>query len=385
MDSKNTQCAFPIEEYSIDTEFGWWRPCPRVPYQKLEDLDFGNHDAAVQLRKDLRNGVKNELCKGCWYAQDNGAKSYRQVMGRDYKHDLIASDRLVPMNIELKFSNLCNLRCIMCNSKCSSLWEDEQPLSDDMFGSVRGKEVSEKVLQYIDDNYDQIKIIRMFGGEPVLHKQFNDVFDLILSKPDGAKKEISFSTNMFYNETYRKKFEDNMMKCYEMGHTFFFRFSIDGVGDQGEYVRENMNWKRFEENLISFLDKFAHLPNFGRIRCNIALNVTNIVYLDKIMQYIDDLGYDIVEPHYNYVANPEHFYVMTYGDRLNKALDLIYEQDYRKFGKYKKHVIELLESMAHMEPDLEAIQKGKEWLDKYDIRTGRNFLETFPLNEFMYD
>jgi len=385
MASKNTYCAFAVEEYSIDTEFGLYRPCPKTPYRKLEDVDFGNHADLVKLRQDLRNGVQNEWCNDCWYAENNGAKSYRQVLGRDYKHELIASDRLVPSNIELKFSNLCNLRCIMCNSKCSSMWEDEQPITPDMLGPVRGKEVSEQILKYIDRHYDDIKIIRMFGGEPVLHKQFNDVFDLILSKPEGTKKEISFSTNMYYNEAYRKRFEDNMMRCYEMGHKFFFRFSIDGVGDQGEYIRENMNWNKFEDNLHSFMEKFAHLPDFGRIRCNIALNVTNIVYLDKIMQYIDDLGYDIIEPHYNYVSNPSHFYVMTYGSRLNEALDIIYTQDYRRYSKYKKHVIELLESMTHMEPDLEAIQKGKEWLDKYDNRTGRNFLETFPLNKFMYD
>jgi len=379
----STHCSFPIEMYSIDTEFGWYRSCPRIPYQKLEDTDFHNHGKIIQLRQDLRNNIQNELCNDCWHAENNGAKSYRQVLKRDYTHKLIASDRVKPKLLEIKFSNLCNLRCIMCNSKCSSLWENEQPLDTNTFGSVRGQHASDAILQYAKDNYDDIEIFQLFGGEPVLHKQFHDIFDIILER--GGKKEISFSTNLFYNEKYRVTFENYIERLLDQGHQVFMRISIDGVGEQGEYFRENLNWNRFTENMESLMDRFHDYPNLGRIRCNIALNAANIMYLTDIMKYIYENSYWNVEPHYNYVATPAYLYVMTYGRRLKKAIDVIKTQDFYIYDKYKTHVIDLLESMVHLDPDELEIQRGKRWLKEYDERIGKDFLTIFPRNEFMFD
>ena len=385
--NKDTICTFPWEMYSIDTGFGTWRCCPRVPYQKLEDTNFHNHDALIKLRQDLRNGVKNDLCKDCWHAQENGAKRYKEVLGVNYAHKDSDKDVLTGHKIlEIKFSNLCNLRCVFCNSYSSSLWEDEQPLDPKEFGKLRGEEANKALLDYADKNFKDIRTFQLFGGEPVLHKQFNDVFDLILRKPESdGQKEISFSTNLYYNETYQKRFETNIKECLNRGHKLYMRMSIDGVYDQGSYLRHGLDWNVFERNLDSFMEQFHDWPNFVRLRCNIALNASNIMYLDTIMHYLDDRGLHNVEPHYNYVSNPKHFYIQTYGRRLQKAIDVIKDQDYRGYTKYKDHVLSLLSSMTHLEPHHEEISKGKNWLDKYDSKTGQNFLKLFPLNEFMYN
>lgn len=388
MNNKDTICTFPWEMYSIDTGFGTWRCCPRVPYQKLEDLNFNNHDKLIQLRQDLRNGVKNELCNDCWYAQERGAKSYKEVLGVNYAHKDVERDLMTDGHkiLEIKFSNLCNLRCVFCNSRSSSLWEDEQPLGPESFGPIRGEAANTELMKYIDKNYANIKMFQLFGGEPVLHKQFNDIFDIILSKPaSDGQKEISFSTNLYYNEKYQKKFEDNIKKCLDKGHKLYMRMSIDGVYEQGSYLREGINWNVFERNLDSFMSQFHDWPDFGRLKCNIALNASNIMYLDTIMQYLDDRNLYNVEPHYNYVSNPNYFYVQTYGTRLQRAIDIIKEQDYRKYDKYKQHVLELLQSMVHLQPEHDVIASGKSWLDAYDARTGKDFLKLFPLNEYMYN
>lgn len=385
--NKDTICTFPWEMYSIDTGFGWYRSCPRIPYQKLEDLDFHNHDKIVDLRQGLRDGVKHDLCKDCWYAEDNGAKSYKQVLKTNYAYKNSDQDYVAhPRILEVKFSNLCNLRCIFCSSKCSSLWEDEQPITEDMLGSKKGAEVNTALLKYINENYKNLEMFQLFGGEPVLHKEFNDIFDIILKKPESdGQKEISFSTNLYYNDTYRKKFEDNIKGCLDKGHKIYMRMSIDGVYDQGKYLRQGIDWSVFEKNLDSFMDKFHDWPNFGRLRCNIALNATNIMYLDTIMHYLNDRGLDNVEPHYNYVSNPKYFYVQTYGTRLQQAIDIIKSQDYRIYDKYKTHVLDLLGSMVHLEPQTDVIKQGKDWLNTYDIKTNQNFLEVFPLNRYMFD
>lgn len=385
--SKEIHCTFPWTMYSIDTGFGWWRTCPVMEYRKLEDLNFNNHTEQHIQRKELQEGIQTLDCSKCWYAENSGAKSYRQVLKQDKRHENYDNIHVpVPEVLEIKFSNVCNLKCIFCSSNCSSLWEVDDPVSEERRGTLRGDKVSQAILNFADKNYKDIKTFQLFGGEPVLHKEFDQIFDLILSKPiSDGQKTISFSTNMYYNDNYRVAFEDKIQQVLEAGHRLYMRFSLDGVNEQGEYLRTNMIWDRFDRNVESFMNRFHDYPNIGRMKCNIALNASNILYLDQIMKYLHDRKFTNVEPHYNYVHKPEHFYIKTYGTRLNAALDIIKEQNYYGYNSYKDHVIKLVGSMAHLEPNLLAIKKGKVWLDKYDKETGKDFLKLFPLNEYMFN
>lgn len=385
--SKEIHCTFPWTMYSIDTGFGWWRTCPVMEYRKLEDLNFNNHTEQHVQRKELQEGIQTLDCSKCWYAENSGAKSYRQVLKQDIRHKNYDNIHVpVPEVLEIKFSNVCNLKCIFCSSNCSSLWEVDDPVSNERRGTLRGDKVSQAILNFADKNYKDIKTFQLFGGEPVLHKEFNQIFDLILSKPiSDGQKTISFSTNMYYNDNYRVAFEDKIQQVLEAGHKLYMRFSLDGVNEQGEYLRTNMIWDRFDRNVESFMNRFHDYPNIGRMKCNIALNASNILYLDQIMKYLHNRKFTNVEPHYNYVHKPEYFYIKTYGTRLNTALDIIKEQNYYGYDSYKDHVIELIGSMKHLEPNLLAIEKGKVWLDKYDKETGKNFLKLFPLNEYMFN
>ena len=373
--------------YSIDTGFGKWRSCPRAEYKPLNDLNFFNHDELISQRNSLRNNVEHPTCVKCWDAEHNNAKSYRQVLKQDHAHQYTPLDIVkVPEVLEIKFSNLCNLKCIMCSSNCSSLWETDQPIDPATLGSLRGDIVAKKILEFADTHYKDIKTFQLFGGEPVLHKEFDQIFDLLLSKPaSDGQKTISFSTNMYYNDKIRQTFEDKIEAALDNGHNLYMRFSIDGMYEQGEYVRTGMNWNRFEKNLDSFMIRFQDRPNIGKMKCNIALNITNLVYLDQIMKFLKEKNYKNVVPHYNYVHKPEHFYIKTYGHRLQSAIDIIKKQDYHGFDTYKTHVLDLATSMSHLTPDVEEIVRGKSWLDKYDSQSGKNFLDLFPLNEYMFD
>lgn len=385
MDSK--LCAFPWSMYSIDTGFGRWRSCPRSDYKPLNDFYFFNHDDVIEQRIELRKNIEHKDCWRCWNAENDRSKSYRQVMNTDYAHKFVKRDLVfVPEILEIKFSNICNLKCIMCSSNCSSLWEKDMPLDNKVFGKYRGPDVAQKILDFADRNYKNIKQFQLFGGEPVLHREFDQLFDIIVSKPiEDGKKIISFSTNMYFNDNYRLQFEDKIESVLNKGHELFMRFSIDAMYERGEYIRTNMLWDKFEKNLDSFMERFQDYPTIGRMRCNIALNITNLVYLDEIMQFLAAKKYKNVIPHYNYVHKPEMFYLKSYGTRLNKALNIIKNQDYAGYNFYKNHVINLVESMSHLQPDIKYIDNAKQWLDTYDKQVNNNFLELFPLNEFMFN
>ena len=163
------------------------------------------------------------------------------------------------------------------------------------------------------------------------------------------------------------------------------RISIDGLKEQGEYLRTGLDWNVFEKNLFSFTEKFLDYPNLGRIKCNIALNITNLVYLDRIMDYLHSNNFGSITPHYNYVGKPERFMLQSYGKKLSTARKIIEKQNFYTFNTYKEHVLSLIGSMEKIEPDMNAIKDCKEWIDQYDQGRTNKFLDLFPDNAYMFE
>ncbi len=373
--------------YSADSGFGWWRPCPRIDYQPLNDTKFFNHDRLIELRKNLREGVKDKLCDRCWKDEERGVKSYRQVLAQDVRPANYATDYLaVPKIFEIKFSNLCNLKCVFCTNKCSSLWEKENPIELSEYGLMHGEEIGRELLGYLQTHYQKIKTIQIFGGEPVLHPEFSELVRILVDAPaEFEKKELSFSTNLFFTKDRRQKFLDQLEEVLGAGHKLYLRISVDGVAEQGEYLRTGLKWSIFHKNLLALRDVLVRYPGRGRVKCNIALNILNLTSLDTIMKYLFDHDLQWVEPHYNYVGKPEKFMMQSYGERLKKAIAIISAQNFYGYEKYKTHVIDLISSMTSLTPDMTAVEECKSWLSSYDQKTGKDFQSLFPLNSFMFE
>ena len=226
------------------------------------------------------------------------------------------------------------------------------------------------------------------GGEPALQPEFYQIVDLFLNNtPDWVgQKELTFSTNTFYPEAYRKKFEGAIQSVLDAGHTVFPRLSLDGVGEKQSYQRTGLKWDKFEYNLLSFLQKFnKSTTGIKKIRANIALNILNLVYCDEIVQYLDSIGYGDIEPHYNYIVKPEMFYMRHWGNLLNDAVEQIQQQDFLKHSQYKDHIIKMASSFTNLEPNLEHIKKTREWIDTYDNKTGFVFDSIFEKNRYMFN
>jgi len=390
----DTACAHPWEWYSIDTGLGMWRICPRQQYQPLEsgEIQFNNHAPLQELRKALVAGEKHPACNDCWQSEASGGdKSYRKVFESDIwpERGTSAIKTMGPKWVEIKFSNLCNIKCLTCHSICSSLWEEDVGFSDTalswMNRDIDPKETRQQYFKWIKDNYNDIQSIQLFGGEPVIHEDFYPLLDLILNAPkDATKKQISYSTNGYWPAKFKTKHYEYLERLFNAGHTVFVRFSIDGVGEQGEYVRTNFNWDNFQINFKEYYNEWYGHPQITRMRCNVALSILNIQYLDTICQWLDDNTPGVV-PHYNFVSKPSKFYMKEYGNKLKRVKELVAKQDFRQYKKYQSHILDMCDNYSSLEPNYDEIRKLKTFLDAYDVSKGTNYLKLFPLNEFLFD
>ncbi len=395
IENKNTICAYPWNWFSFNVDYGMWRACPRSQYrwfQTEEEVDdFFNTTTQQEIRSDLYNGTRNSNCVDCYTAEDKGGMSYRQVLKKDYAVDNASSVKVKsPKVLELKFSNLCNLKCVFCASVCSSLWEHEIGLPQQYIDNqkVSAEYMRKSLFKWLKENIRHVDSIMYLGGEPALQPEFYEIVDLLLNNtPEWVgQKELTFSTNTYYPEAYREKFETAIQKVLDAGHTVFPRISLDGIGNKQSYQRTNLRWDHFEKNMLSFLGKFNTKTNgIKKIRANIALNILNLVYCGEIVEYLDSVGFGDIEPHYNYIVRPEMFYMRHWGSKLNDAIDIIQQQDFKKHSVYKEHIIKMASSFTNLEPNIDHINETKKWLDEYDSKQGYNFLEMFPENRYMFN
>lgn len=395
MENKNTICAYPWTWFSFNVDYGMWRSCPRSEYRwfqsESEVDDFFNNKTEQKIRSDLYSGKRNSNCIDCYTAEDQGGMSYRQVLKKDYEVSNASSTVVkAPNVIELKFSNLCNLKCVFCASVCSSLWEHEVGLPEHITTNqkVSSEYMRKSIFSWLKKNIKHVDSIMYLGGEPAIQPEFYEIVDLLLNNtPEWiGQKELTFSTNTYYPEAYREKFETAIQKVLDAGHTVFPRISLDGIGEKQSYQRTNLRWDHFEKNMLSFLGKFnTRTPGIKKIRANIALNIVNLIYCAEIVQYLDSVGFSEIEPHYNYIVKPEMFYMRHWGSKLNDAIDIIEKQDFGKHNVYKDHIIKMAKSFTNLQPDMDHIRKTKEWIDNYDKKQGFDFNKVFPDNRYMFD
>jgi hypothetical protein len=88
--------------------------------------------------------------------------------------------------LKIDFSNKCNLKCVMCNSKRSTAWlKDEQKLNR----AIPGFDFEEEPSQNMDDNFwlempldfwKNLGAIEVSGGEPLYHSQFIDFLEFLI-------------------------------------------------------------------------------------------------------------------------------------------------------------------------------------------------------------
>lgn len=389
----DTACIHPWEWYSIDTGFGMYRICPRHSYQPIESgkIQFNNHAPLQELRKALVNGEKHPGCNDCWLSEEAGGKSYRKQFGSDVwpRRGVNAIKKQAPKWVEIKFSNLCNIKCLTCFPVCSSLWEEDIGFSDSILSSMNRdidpKETNRQFFKWIKENYNDIDCFQLFGGEPVLHPDFYPLLDLILDAPESAeKKQISYSTNGHWPLKYKEKHYEYLDRLFKAGHTVFVRFSIDGVGARGEYVRDNLNWDNFEKNFKEFYNTWYGHPQINRMRCNVALSVLNVLYLDEICQWLHENTPGVI-PHYNFVSVPGKFYMMNWGTMLKPMQKLISMQDFKQYTVYQEHVIDLCNSYSNLAPNVTEIIELKKTLDLYDQKKGVNHFDLFPRNALLFE
>ncbi len=239
-----------------------------------------------QVRKDLGSGNKISQCQLCWDSESKGFKSMRQDANAEYGVSAITLD--TPKYLDLRLSNLCNLKCRMCNPVYSSqIAKEYTTMNDDWYNEFvigEEKDFKTKTLHEVKpDMWEQFKTyipglekIYFTGGEPTLVPQVKEYLQECINTGHAHHIKLVFTTNL-------TNINNDILEMCEQFSNVHWGTSIDGYGELNNYIRTNSNWNAVDKNLkLLMQSKFS-------VGVHPTVSVYNILYITELLEYVEDL------------------------------------------------------------------------------------------------
>ena len=222
-------------------------------------IETWNNENYKELRKSLANGERTERCEVCWHNEDSGIVSNRLQWEKDNWLEFadiiqVNDDYSVdnpPIWIELKVSNFCNLKCIMCSTHSSYKRVADLDIikkyTKDGYETrlLRPTTLFESLSEW-PELWDHVHTLQFTGGEPIINKEHYDLLDSI---PTEIKKRIRlrYASNLSYIKF--KKYD--LVKIWSEFKHVNIKVSMDGVGEVYNYIRQDGDWDTVYENMLA--------------------------------------------------------------------------------------------------------------------------------------
>lgn len=378
-------CSLPWVNLSTDPD-GSIKPCCistehirkddgslfNLGYDSIESIYNSNHFQSI--RKQMTNGDAVKGCEKCYLSEKYSGKSSRISYNEKYNlpyHDLTFK-KVAIKYFDLRFGNLCNLKCRSCNPMSSNqIGKEVAELNDNLYstynvipqGDFNDWYKTDIFVQNLDSQISNIRDLYITGGEPSLIEENRKFLKKLIEQGISEQISIKISTNL---TNLNKEFYDLLSQFRLV--TFFG--SIDGYENIQEYLRYPSNWHKIDENVKVIVNqkRFLLIPTPVVQIGNLNKIVDLFDYFEtfnekakKLVVAIDPLILDY--PHYLSIKNlPKHykmacwmkienwvntkckFQSIDFHTKLLAIKNLCYEDSDNNYIEQFKHITNLLDN-----------------------------------------
>ena len=365
-------CPLPWSHFNIRSS-GFYRLCChsnsspgqgllRDHNQKLFHISSANWDQVMNsqtmksVRKNMLRGKWSKECIRCQREFESGMNA-RNMYERTTLADLIELENYphytkakaktkedgsisaqdFPISfLDIRFGNLCNLKCIMCGPTDSSKWNEDyyQLTGRDYFNDSGTKiqlykknntwKTEKNIYNWSDNPYfwgqmekhiKNLRKIYIVGGEPLLIKAHYDFLQKCVDESIAQKVELEYNSNV--TELPRRAWA--IWKHFKVVK---ISASLDGWGKINDFIRYPSQWSKLKENL----NQFNTVEGCFSISFAFSVSVLNIwhfpVFIEKLMEWnfkrSDEFYSPLFTPHP--VHMPKHLNVNILGDDFKEKI-----------------------------------------------------------------
>lgn len=302
--------------------------------------EFWNSKEMQSVRAGHLKGEEIPGCESCWKLERAGIKSKRQTDNEKFSHlkDRVKKEivEFPPAYLDIKLSNLCNLKCRICGVWSSSSWatEEAKRLKGQTIEESRLVQIALKSRRWIQGNNEfwdylnsisgEIEAFDFTGGEPFMIPEHWKFLRTCVEKGVASNITLHYNTNAtVFPKDYAlwKEFKEVEIMC-----------SIDDIEKRFEYQRHPAKWEITEKNM-----KFFRSQDFIRTTICTTVNMHNIYYLPELIQWAKEQK---IYYWFNILHEPLHYNIRILPPEI------------------KKKVGEKLKGISELEPILNFMNDG---------------------------
>ena len=354
------------------------QPFGNLKENKIEEV--WNSDRYKELRLAMLNGEKLDCCRRCYELEDSTyiwtlRKNHNQWFG-DKHFDLVEKtkpdgsiDEFRMAYLDIRFSNICNMKCRSCGPELSSQHAKEfkelygehelaRMLKNDgkiVVNIAHENNFWEDLQKYLPD----VEEVYWAGGEALITDEHYKILDYWLA---NNKKDVRlrYTTN-FSNFRYKQK---SIIEYWKEFSDIQVSASLDCNGKRAEYSRHGTDWQQIEKNRFEMLERVPHV--YFELTPTISLyNVWN--WPDFHMDWVERGLVDIENCRLNMLTGPDFMRIDIIPDDIKIELRA-------KYLDYKSWAFDKIKDRAKQKPEIIKDVIGK-------IDSVIQFLNTGKLNK----
>jgi len=242
-----------------------------------------------EMRVNMLDEKNCKQCNDCYEQESAGFASMRNNSNKNFGHLIDLIDKTLPdgslpdMRLhywDIRFSNVCNLKCRSCGSIFSSRWYD-----DDV--KLWGKALRPRVQfagRHKDDIWEQmqehiphLEQIYFAGGEPLVMEEHNKILKLLIEKGNTSVRLI-YNTNL----TELKFKRESVIDLWKHFTHVCVAASLDDMGERSAVIRSGTDWNKVEQNIRDIKRECPHI-DFMISPTLSMMNIWNFTRFHKYM------------------------------------------------------------------------------------------------------
>jgi radical SAM protein with 4Fe4S-binding SPASM domain len=332
--------------------------------------EIWNSPAQRQLRLDMLSETPNAACGRCYEQEQHGFFSGRQSANKHHGHNIQeiyttdetgANDGMALTYWDIRFSNLCNLKCRSCGHIFSSQWYQDQAKLAGGDWKARNTVLNyagrteTDIWQQLMPHLDFVEQIYFAGGEPLLMEEHYNILQELLRR---GRTDVRLIYNTNFTHTDLKG--QSVFEYWKQFRSVAVGASLDGMGWPAEYIRKGTRWADVVKNRYDMIRTCPEVDFY----ISPTLSIMNAWHLpDFHKEWVAHGLIRAQDLNVNILQDPAHYRIDIAPAEYKQKLE----------AKYRKH----LDWMSDRDPLQRATQGFESAITFMNATDNTNLIDTF--------
>jgi MoaA/NifB/PqqE/SkfB family radical SAM enzyme len=378
-------------------------------------MNIATHSISEALNSETHKSHRLTLAKNLWPKRcrscldsENSTKSENRANGKSKRQRVVNQTALaIPeyvtidtaplytnedgsvtskiVNLDLRFGNLCNQKCIMCSPQHSNQWYDDWAAISDgaaiyqkgkykvfpLIPDEKGKTVMNGLTSWWEtedwwNKFDEIakdlRYIYFTGGEPLIVPAMQECLDRLINAGYSKDIELRYDTNLsvINNKVIDKwKHFKNVILC----------ISIDDTQERYELIRFPGKYDRILENIKTIKEKNIKIEYLSS-----CIGIASPYSVLRVLELAEQFD---VPTYFRFLENPDWLDIRTYSTQAKIKIIKTLEQSKYANNEWVIGQIKLLQKYMHAE-SRQTLEKFIRTMEILDERRGTDWKKTLP-------